>query len=87
MVGVTSEGELVQCIQMSGYYQKAGISPGNVRKRKLSGLLSDSIYMNEIGTELAALYKANKTRGVPCAGTCNHKRTLLKDYLQICISL
>ncbi len=48
MIGVSAAGELVPCLQMSGYYSQKGISLGNVKKTSLSKLLSDGAYIDEI---------------------------------------
>ncbi len=49
MVAVTSSGEVVPCMQMSGYYEGHGISLGNVRQDGLQKLLQSGPYVEECG--------------------------------------
>lgn len=44
MIAVSSSGELVPCLQMSGYFLEHGISLGNVRKTPLKELIKESDY-------------------------------------------
>lgn len=46
MVAISSKGEAVPCLQMSGYFLEKGISLGNVFKTPLSQLLQESDYLN-----------------------------------------
>ena len=59
MVGITSDGEVVPCLQMSGYFMKYGISLGNVHKKPLREILSGGEYVD----------KATMTVGHVCAKT------------------
>ena len=45
MVSVTSDGEIIPCNQMSGYFLKNGMSMGNVRQTPLRDLLADEVYV------------------------------------------
>ena len=45
MVAVTSEGEIMPCNQMSGYFLKNGISMGNVHQTPLGDLLAGGTYV------------------------------------------
>ncbi len=44
MVAITSEGEVMPCNQMSGYFLKNGMSMGNVHQTPLRDLLGDGTY-------------------------------------------
>ena len=44
MIAITSAGEVVPCMQMSGYFAKRGISLGNVRERPLGDILASEAY-------------------------------------------
>ena len=46
MIAVSSHGEVVPCLQMSGYFLDKGISLGNLFKTPLKELLKDSPYLN-----------------------------------------
>ncbi len=59
MIGITSEGEVVPCLQMSGYYKEHGISLGNVHDTSLKELLTDSRYVETICYTVEDLKKAN----------------------------
>ena len=54
MIAISSSGEVVPCLQMSGYFMEKGISLGNVLKTPLKELVSDSPYLN---LALAPLFK------------------------------
>ena len=45
MIGVSSSGEVVPCLQMSGWLIERGISMGNVHKNTLKELLDNSDYL------------------------------------------
>ncbi len=75
MVGVTASGELVPCLQMSGFYAAHGIKLGNVKEQPLSKLLSESAYLDEVCTCVGQLAEHNeKCRSCRwwklCAGGC-----------------
>ena len=46
MIAVSSSGEVVPCLQMSGYFIEHGISLGNLFKTPLKELVTDSDYLN-----------------------------------------
>ena len=46
MIAVSSGGEVVPCLQMSGYFLEKGISLGNVLKTPLKELVTNSDYLN-----------------------------------------
>ncbi len=48
MVAITSAGEVVPCMQMSGYFTKRGISLGNVHEKPLSDILASRAYRNVV---------------------------------------
>ena len=54
MIAVSSKGELVPCLQMSGYFLDKGISLGNLFKTPLKELVKDSPYLN---LAMAPLFK------------------------------
>ena len=54
MIAVSSSGEVVPCLQMSGYFIEKGISLGNLFKTPLKELVKDSPYLN---LAMAPLFK------------------------------
>lgn len=60
MVGVTASGELIPCLQMSGYFDKHGIRLGNVKEKELKKLLSEGAYLDEVCTCVGQLAKHNE---------------------------
>ena len=54
MIAVSSSGEVVPCLQMSGYFIEKGISLGNLFKTPLKDLVTDSPYLN---LAMAPLFK------------------------------
>ena len=54
MIAVSSKGEVVPCLQMSGYFLEKGISVGNLFKTPLKELVKDSPYLN---LAMAPLFK------------------------------
>ncbi len=54
MIAVSSKGEVVPCLQMSGYFLEKGISLGNLFKTPLKDLVTDSPYLN---LAMAPLFK------------------------------
>ena len=65
MVSVTSEGEIIPCNQLSGYFLKSGISMGNVRQTPLKDLLGG-------GTYVKAAKMTVRDLGDGKCGTCRH---------------
>ena len=75
MAAVTAEGELLPCLQFSGYTAKYGISMGNVRQTPLKELLSGGLCMDLARlTASEARGKISRCRTCPhfqrCAGGC-----------------
>ncbi len=60
MIGVTSGGDIVPCLQMSGYFEEHGIHMGNLHKTPLKELLSGGDYMKTVCTNLHKFAKANE---------------------------
>ena len=75
MIAVSSSGEVVPCLQMSGYFIEKGISLGNLFKTPLKELVKDSPYLN---LAMAPLFKqiiendkcANCKYYKACTGGC-----------------
>ena len=65
MVAVTSDGEIVPCNQMSGYFLKNGINMGNVRQMPLRDLLGDGMYVKTANMTVRDLGNSE-------CGTCRH---------------
>ncbi|MBQ9043706.1 MAG: radical SAM protein [Eggerthellaceae bacterium] len=75
MTAVTSEGEVMPCNQMSGYFLKHGISMGNVRRTPLRDLLRDGDYVKAANMTAGDLRSADgKCASCPyfrfCGGGC-----------------
>lgn len=65
MVAVTSDGEVMPCNQMSGYFLKNGISLGNVRRTPLRDLLGGGAYVRAANMTVRDLGNSE-------CGTCRH---------------
>ena len=59
LVGITSSGDIVPCLQMSGYFEENGIHLGNLHKTSLKELLAESDYMKIVCTNLHKRRKNN----------------------------
>jgi len=59
MIGVTSSGMVVPCLQFSGYYEEHGIKMENLHEMSLQEILSGGEYMSEVCTNLYKFSKAN----------------------------
>ncbi len=75
MIGVASNGDIVPCMQMSGYFLEHGIRLGNLHERSLKELLTDSEYFSIITKNLYQLRQMeNKCRDCVfydhCGGGC-----------------
>lgn len=57
LIGVTSSGDIVPCLQMSGYFEENGIHMGDLHKTPLKDLLTEGEYMS---TVCANLHKRKK---------------------------
>ena len=53
MIAITSSGEVVPCMQMSGFFLEYGISLANVKKQSLKEIVTDSDYL---GHAMATLF-------------------------------
>jgi len=81
-VSVTPEGDLVSCVQLSGWYKKNGISFGNVHNTPLKQLLTEGDYIDAISYSLGELLQNN-----PKCQTCPHwKRCLGGCRVFACIA-
>ena len=65
MVAVTSEGEVMPCNQMSGFFLKNGISMGNMHQTPLRDLLAGGAYVRAANMTVRDL-------GDSKCGTCRH---------------
>ena len=65
MVAVTSDGEIMPCNQMSGYFLKNGISLGNVHQTPLRDLLADGAYVRAANMTVRDLSNSE-------CGMCEH---------------
>ncbi len=52
MIAVTSDGEVVPCMQMSGFFIEHGISYANVKKQSLKDIVTEGDYINSVMTTL-----------------------------------
>ncbi len=75
MVGVTSEGDIIPCLQMSGFYKEYGISLGNLHESSLKSLLIGGPYYENVCSTVEKLRRNNKKCGLCqwfqyCCGGC-----------------
>lgn len=75
LIAVTSTGEVVPCMQMSGYLAENNISLGNVHDKSLHEILTSSDYLDNILLSLGDIRKQNnKCQSCKyyeyCAGGC-----------------
>ncbi len=59
MIEVTSAGDIVPCLQMSGYFEENGIHMGNLHKTPLTELLTEGDYISTVCANLHKLLKNN----------------------------
>lgn len=59
MIGVTSSGDIVPCLQMSGYFEENGIHMGDLHTTPLAELLTDGDYMSTVCANLHKRLKNN----------------------------
>lgn len=52
MIAITSSGEVVPCMQMSGFFIEHGISFANVKKQPLKDIATEGDYINSVMTTL-----------------------------------
>lgn len=69
MIGVTSKGDIVPCLQMSGYFEEKGICLGNLHDQPLSKLLREGDYINQVCATLHQQRKSN-----PKCNKCKYYR-------------
>lgn len=75
MIAVASSGEVVPCMQMSGYFNEHGISLANVKKKPLKDIVTEGDYINSV---MATLLQQILTDGkcanckyyMACTGGC-----------------
>lgn len=79
---VTPEGEAVPCNQLAGYYQKHGLSLGNVKRDGLQKLLQDSSYLTAVTTTVDQLFAANDI-----CGSCKWRKICLGGCRAIALAL
>lgn len=60
MIGVTSEGEIIPCLQASGFFMEHGIHMPNLHKASLKDALRDPAYTDDVFMTLGALKSANR---------------------------
>ncbi len=60
LIGVTSEKDVVPCLQMSGYFKEHGIRLANLGESSLKEILSGSDYLTEVCFNLHKFRKANE---------------------------
>lgn len=59
MVGVTSGGDVIPCLQMSGYFEEHGIHMGNLHSTPLAEFLRDGFYQQTACTNVHKRRKNN----------------------------
>ena len=75
MMAVTCEGNVVPCLQMSGYAAEFGYEPDSLRERSLKDIITSGKWHDEVCTNLYELRRANpECDACPwfghCAGGC-----------------
>lgn len=75
MIAITSDGEVVPCLQMSGYFAEFNIHLGNVKKTPLKEIMGNEDVFQYIGGNLLDYMIRNETCGncayfKVCAGGC-----------------
>ena len=59
MIAINSDGSLVPCNQMSGYFEKHGWDLGNVKRDGLQPLLQDSDYLRSVTCPISKVFEHN----------------------------
>ena len=59
MIAINSDGSLVPCNQMSGYFEKHGWDLGNVKRDGLQPLLQDSDYLKSVTCPISKVFEQN----------------------------
>ena len=75
MIAVTSSGDVVPCLQMSGYLLELGIHLGNLHETKLKDIIHSSAYLDTICTTVGMVRdNSEKCAACPwfiyCTGGC-----------------
>lgn len=75
MIAISSNGEVVPCMQMSGYLMEKGISLANVHDKSLKEILDNSEYINySMATLFSQIIRNNKCSNCKyykaCTGGC-----------------
>ena len=75
MVAVTSSGEVVPCIQVSGTMQKMGVSLGNLHRDRLKDILGPGRYLDNVCATVGDVRRNNQKCGACkwftyCTGGC-----------------
>lgn len=60
MIGVTSSGDIIPCLQMSGYFEEHNIHLGNLHQTPLKELISGGAYMSLVCANLHKQLKNNE---------------------------
>ncbi len=69
MVAVTSSGEVVPCLQMSGYMQEQGLRFGNLHETPLRQILTEGAYVDAVCADLHKQLEDN-----PKCAACQYYR-------------
>lgn len=75
MIAVTSSGDVVPCLQVSGTMLKMGVNLGNLHKDRLSDLLTSGAYLDNVCATIGDVRRNNPKCGgckwfEYCAGGC-----------------
>ena len=75
MIAITSSGEVVPCMQMSGWFMEHGISLANVKKDSLKDIVTESEYLNIAMATVLQQIVSNEKCGdckyyMACTGGC-----------------
>ena len=75
MIAISSSGEVVPCLQMSGYFMEKGISLANINTSRLKDIITDSKYLSLATAPLLKLIMendkcANCKYFMACTGGC-----------------
>lgn len=82
MAAIHANGNVVPCMQMSGYYEKHKKILGNVKTDGLKKLLTDGDYLEEICTTVGTLAENNKK-----CGSCQYFRACMGGCRAIGLAL
>lgn len=84
MIAVTSSGEVVPCMQMSGWFMEHGISLANIKKSPLKDIVTKSEYLNIAMATVLQQILSNEKCGdckyyMACTGGCPALGRLYSD--------